>query len=341
MNGHVTLAQVAAQADVSLATASRALNGSAGRTVRPELAERVHHAAATLGYSVNRQAQSMARGRSSTVGLIVHDIADPHAAALASGVMAAAADHGLIVTIASAASDPALERRHLEALRQQRARAVILAGSQSLDPDSADTTDTITAMVTAGMHLAVIGRNRLGVNTLEIANYDGASDLAHTLYSLGYRRLAILAGPEDLATSDERVRGFRAGMGAHRAEVQPENIISAAMTRDGGYAAMTELLDRALDVDCVFAVNDVMALGAMAALREQGYRIPDDVALAGFGGIAPLRDVTPSLTTVDIPLVQIGRDALALALEADPAAVPLVRRITVDVAVRASTPPRR
>ena len=117
MAEQVTLADVARWAGVSVATASRALHGAAGRTVGPELRARVRAAAAELNYSPNANAQAMVRGTTTTVGLIVHDIADPSAAALASGVMAAAADRNLIVTIASTLSDPLTEIRHVEALR--------------------------------------------------------------------------------------------------------------------------------------------------------------------------------------------------------------------------------
>lgn len=342
MAGQVTLAQVAEAAGVSTATASRALNGSVGRTVGPSLAARVVAAAHELGYSVNAHAQAMARGTTTTVGLVVHDIADPYAAAIASGVIAAATERGLIVTISATLSDAELELRHITALLQQRARAVILAGSRFADPALARaTTDLLAAVASAGGHIATIGQDRLGVNTLEVANAEGARRLAHTLHSLGYRRFAVLAGPEQLITSEDRLAGFRDGLGEVGLTLEPENVIGAQFTRDGGYVAMTELLDRGLGCDCVFAVNDVMAVGATAALREQRLKVPDDVALAGFDDIAMLRDIEPPLTTVRIPLVETGRAAVDLALQADPSAAPTVRAVQTEVVVRASTPTRR
>ncbi len=341
VTGQVTLAQVARAAGVSLATASRALNGSPGRTVGPELAARVISAATALGYSVNANAQAMARGTTTTVGLVVHDIADPYAAAIASGVMAAAAEHGLIVTIASTLSDPELELRHLQALLRQRARAVILAGSRFADPEvTAATTAMLSAITAGGGHVAAIGQDRLGCSTLAVGNVDGARRLARTLHTLGYRRFAVLAGPEQLVTSEDRLAGFREGLADYGIDLPPENVVGAQYTRDGGYVAMTELLDRGLEVDAVFAVNDVMAVGAMAALREQGHRVPQDLALAGFDDIATLRDVAPPLTTVRIPLVGMGRQALELALMPDPAEGPVVRPVPGEVVVRASTPAR-
>ena len=339
MAGQVTLADVASAAGVSLATASRALHGASGRSVRRDLADRVSAAAAALGYSANANAQAMVKGSTTTVGLIVHDIADPYAAAIAAGVMSAAATRGLIVTVASTLSDPDLELRHLEALRRQRARVVILAGSRFADPDAtAAAARQVGAIMAGGGYAAAIGQDMLGISAVVIDNLGGAARLARVLHTLGYRRFAVLAGPEQLVTSEDRLAGFRAGLADTGLELPPENVIGAQFTRDGGYVAMTELLDREIEVDAVFAVNDVMAVGAMAALRDQGHRVPDDMAVTGFDDIPTLRDIEPPLTTVRIPLAGMGARALELALDSGDER----RTVTVpgEVVVRASTPPR-
>ncbi len=345
MSGQVTLADVARWAGVSLATASRALHGGAGRTVGPDLRARVRAAAAELNYSPNANARAIVRGTTTTVGLIVHDIADPSAAALASGVMAAATERDLIVTIASTLSDPFVEIRHVEALRRQRARAVILAGSRFNDVESmARLAEELLGFSVGGGHVAVIGQNSLPLNTIAIDNVGGAARLARSLVSLGYRRCAVLVGPESLVTSEDRLSGFRQGWETAGLNLAEENVISAQFTRDGGYVAMTELLDREIDVDVVFAVNDVMAVGATAALRDQGYRIPEDMAVAGFDDISTLRDVRPALTTVRLPLVEIGRRALDLALDhplgGEDDTAPVVVTVLGDVVIRDSTPRR-
>jgi len=320
----VTLADVARAAGVSLATASRSLSGAAGRTVRAELKARVMQAAADLEYSPNANAQAMVRGTTTTVGLIVHDIADPFAAAVASGVMAAAAERDLIVTIASTMWDPETEIRHVEALRRQRARAVILAGSRFADEDvAARLAAQVAGITAAGGQVSAIGQRALPVDTLVMENADGARRLARVLWDLGYRSFAILAGPESVLTSEERLTGFRNGLRDRGHELANENMIGTH-----------------IEVEAVFAVNDVMAVGAMAALREQGHRVPGDMALAGFDDIATLRDVRPSLTTVRLPLVQMGRRALELALNQQPGAEPLALPVRGEVVVRASTPAR-
>lgn len=337
----MTLSDVALAAGVSLATASRALNGAVGRTVRADLRSRVLQAAAELRYSPNANAQAMVRGATATVGLIVHDIADPFASAVASGVMAAAAERDLIVTIASTMWDPEVEIRHVEALRRQRALAVILAGSRFSDDETNDRLAAELAGITAaGGHVAAIGQQVLPIPAFVLDNTGGARRLARVLWTLGYRRFAVLAGPESVLTSEERLSGFRQGLADCGHLLPSENIIATQLTRDGGYVAMTELLDREIEVEAVFAVNDVMAVGAMAALREQGYQVPDDMAVAGFDDIITLRDVQPPLTTVRMPLVQIGRRALELALAGGSADRPAVATAAGEVVVRASTPLR-
>lgn len=343
----VTLADVARWAGVSLATASRALHGSTGRTVGPEMRARVRAAAAELNYSPNANAQAIVRGTTTTVGLIVHDIGDPSAAALASGVIAGAADRDLIVTIASTLSDPFVEIRHVEALRSQRAKAVILAGSRFNDAESSERlAEELLGFSVGGGHVAVIGQHTLPLNTIVIDNAGGAARLARALISLGYRRFAVLAGPGSLITSEDRVAGFRQAVVDAGLELPEENIIETQFTRDGGYVAMTELLDREIEVEAVFAVNDVMAVGATAALRDQGFQVPRDMAVAGFDDIPTLRDVRPALTTVRLPLVEIGRRALELALGGPGVSVdgaagdPILVAVPGEVVVRDSTPRR-
>lgn len=350
MAEQVTLADVARWAGVSVATASRALHGSTGRTVNPELRARVKAAAAELNYSPNANAQAVVRGTTATVGLVVHDIADPSAAALAAGVMAVAAGRDLIVTISATLSDPLSEVRHIETLRRQRVRAIVLAGSRFNDNESADRLgEELVGYAVGGGRVAVVGQRRLPLRTIEIDNVGSAHRLGATLASLGYRQAAVLAGPELIATSEDRLTGFRAGMADAGTPVPPENVLVAPLTRDGGYVAMTELIDLGLltGVDVVFAVNDMMAVGAIAALRDQGLRVPADVAVAGFDDISTLRDVRPALTTVRLPMQRIGADALELALgttfdaDAD-SAERGARVLTVagDVVIRESTPAR-
>lgn len=333
----VTLSDVAREAGVSVATASRALNGSA-RVVRPDLSARVIAAAQRLDYAANAQAQAMAKGATTVVGLIVQDISDPYFSAIAAGVSRFAEEAGLLVMLCNTYGRPEHELRYLRAVRAQRGRAALLVGSRRAHADGLSALRAeIVAYEHAGGRVVAVSQARLPVDTVVIENNAGASALAGQLTALGYSRFGVLAGPADLLTARDRHRGFRKGVVDAAATVS--TVIHGDFTRDGGYAAMNELLGSDPDVDCVFAVNDVMAVGALAACRDQGVRIPGDIALAGFDDIATLRDVYPSLTSVHLPLEELGARAMELATKPS-SATPRRVRAKGTVVVRDSSPQR-
>src|SRR5580693_8187703 len=164
------------------------------------------------------------------------------------------------------------------------------------------------------------------------------------MVALGHRRFAVLAGPRGLLTARDRLDGFRAGLAAWSVPLDPAMVIHGPLTRDGGYEAMSAVLAAAGPrPDCVFAVTDVMAMGALARLRAGGLQVPADIALAGFDDILTLRDVYPPLTTVRLPLKRMGEIAAGLVL-ADAADAgrgqPRVIPVPGEVILRDSTAPR-
>lgn len=340
--GAVTLGDVAAAAGVSLATASRSLHGSADRTVQEELRQRVLAAAERLHYSPNLQAQAVARGRTSVVGLVVQDISDAYFSAIASGVIDAADANDLFVTLVTTHRDPGRELEYVRMLRSQRARAIVLAGSRVNDRTMLRALENEIGLYTAaGGRAVLISQQRLPLDTVLVQNRAGARDLATAVHGLGHRRFAVLAGPTNLVTSTDRLTGFRDGLKRLGTSLTGDDVLRTEFTRDGGYMAMSRLIESGTDATCVFAVNDVMAVGAMAALRDHGVALPEGMAVVGFDDIAPLRDVTPRLTTVRLPLKQLGIDAMELTLSA-PADGPRTRRVSGEVVLRESTsaPPR-
>jgi LacI family transcriptional regulator len=335
----VRLAEVAAQAGVSLSTASRVLNG--GRSVGDRYRGRVLAVAERLGYRANLHAQAIARGASDVVGLVVHDISDPYFSTIADGVMRQCEERGLVVVMASTRRDPDRELDYVATMRAQRARAVIIVGSRTRDRDrTARLADEVAGFIATGGRVAAISQNRLGTHTVLVQNRIGARDLARELAALGHRRLAVLTGPPDLLTARDRHAGFVEGLAA--AGAAAVRTVPGPFTRDGGYAAAERLVGSGgstgdLDATCVFAVNDVMAVGAMAALRDHGLRIPEDVSVAGFDDIQTLRDLVPPLTTVSLPLEEMGERVAALALDAEPGDQARTVRVRGEVVLRAST----
>jgi len=336
--GPVTLLDVAREAGVSLSTASRALNRGA-RQVRADLAARVLAAAETLNYSTNAQAQAVARGKSNTIGLIVSDISDPYFSAIAAGAIRTAEEHGLVVMMACTFRRPERELEYVSMLRGQRACGAILTGSRVTDTVLLDRLGAeLDAFQRTGGRVAAISQNKLPVDTVLIENRAAARDLAEALCQVGHRQFAVLAGPPELMTARDRLAGFRQGLTRSQVPLPAAHVIHGEFTRDGGYAAAREVVRRRLDVTCIFAVNDVMAVGGMAALRDRGLEPPGGIAIAGFDDIPALRDVTPALTTVRLPLEELGVSAVDMVLQ-PPSDKPRLRRVQGDVVLRASTPP--
>jgi LacI family transcriptional regulator len=310
------LHDVARRAGVSVATASRALNGSVNRVVGAELRERVLRVATELGYAPNAHAQAMARGRTNVIGLVLHDIADPYFSTIAAGVMHEANARGFLVTMASTERAPAAEVDYVRTFRRHLVSAIIIVGSRTDDRAGTDRlADELAVFEADGGRAMAVTQPRLPVDTVVIDNRGGARDLAYALHDLGHRRFAMLAGPRGVLTATERAAGFRAALQRCGSPLPEANVVTGEFTRDGGYHAMIHLLDAGAEFSCVFAVNDVMAMGAMAALRERGIDLPGGMAVAGFDDIDVLRDVTPALSTVRLPLHEVGVQAVRLLLD--------------------------
>jgi LacI family transcriptional regulator len=331
----VTLADVARLAGVSLATASRVLNGST-RVVGAGLKDRVEASARELGYSANAQAQAVARGTSRTVALVLGDVADPYFSAIAAGVMDAAARHRLVVTMASAGTKPEHTVETIAALRGQRPTAVIVVGSRYVDADTEAAIEReLRAVELQGGTVALIGAASAAFRAVPVLNAEGAAALADALLGLGYRDFAVLAGPKSLRTSADRAHGFVQALEGRGIRLADGAVRTGGFSRDAGYHDMAALLEAGARPQCVFAVTDVMAVGAMTAIREHGLTPGADIAIAGFDDVQMLQDVVPPLTTVALPLRELGERSLELAL-AD--AVVDVVPIGGAVRVRDSTP---
>ena len=187
------------------------------------------------------------------------------------------------------------------------------------DPTTPPARDALRAEIAAftgsGGRAVAVGQDLLGVDTILPENAAGAEALARAMVALGHRRFAVLAGPRGLLTARDRLDGFRAGLAAWSVPLEATSVVHGPFSRDGGYEAMSAVLAAAGPrPDCVFAVTDVMAMGALARLRAGGLQVPADIALAGFDDILTLRDVYPPLTTVRLPLKQMGEMAASLVL---------------------------
>lgn len=334
-----TLAEVAARAGVSMATASRVLNGST-RSVRSVLRQRVIEAAQDLHYVPNAHAQALVRANTSLVGVIVHDVSDPYFSEIVRGIQEVASQSGRLVTICNSYRDPVRELEYVRLLHAQRVDALILAGSGLDERDySREMARQIESFTASGHRVVFIGRHQLTGDAVLPDNVGGARAIACLLAEYGHREIGVIGGPPLLTTSRDRLESFRAGLRECGIALPPDRVISCDFSRDGGAQAAIAMLDRHPQLTAIFALNDVMAVGALSALRLRGLRVPDDIAVAGFDDIPLASDVTPTLTTVRVPMVELGRRALELALQ--PGGTELrVEHLATTVIVRDSLRPR-
>ena len=308
-----SLSDVARASGVSIATASRVLNGSS-RSVSDASRQKVEAAATLIGYLPYTLAQATARGASSMISLIVSDLADPYFGLIAAGVAHEADDADLVLSLAVTERDPARELRLIRALRGQRPRVVIFAESRADEDDHDYLEREIDALETRGSRIVVLGTGLPDRPRISVKNREGAHSLGESVAALGYRRAIILSAALGIATSDERLAGLCQGFGTAGGKV------AAIYRGDFSRTSGAELMARALKDGVprrtvVFAVGDTMAVGAMAAIREAGRTVGADIAVAGFGGSPSNHDVHPALSTVHLPLFELGRLAVRAGIE--------------------------
>lgn len=341
--GGVTLQHVADRAGLSLATASRVLNGGK-RIVGDATASRIRRAATELGYVSNGPAQALARSTTTVVGLVVHEVDDPYFASIACGAMKVAAQHGMLTTLANTFHDPEREIDYVRRLQAQRVRGLLLAGSGVLTAGHADALgEALSSFAIGGGQVALISDHALPYPSVLPANGRGGAQVARHVHDLGHRSVGIITGPANLSTVRDRLAGFADAWTAHGLDFAAVPITAGEFTRSGGYSAMLELAARDPSITAVFALNDLMAIGAMAAVTEGlGYEVPGDVSVVGFDDLWVAEDLRVPLTTVRLPLEEMGAAAMGLLLNAaDAHAVQRPRNVhvPVDLVVRSSTGP--
>lgn len=312
-----TIADVAIAAGVSVATVSRTL--SANYPVAESTKVRVLEAVQKLGYVANAHARALAGVTTRTVGIVIADVADPFFGYIARGVERQASSEKRLCLIMATDGDRDRELAIVDLMREQRADAVILVGGASDHPGyRAKMAARAAALAENGSVLVLCGRPSLGddVPTVSV-NYDnsgGAFAITDYLISQGHQRIVYLGGPENLSTTASRFRGFSSAMEARGLALDPNLVHLGEFGRAFGYRRMREILASSLSFSAVFGANDLVAVGAMEAIAEAGLRVPEDISVVGYDNIPVSREVNPKLTTVNVPLEDLGREAVRAAL---------------------------
>ncbi|WP_203708435.1 LacI family DNA-binding transcriptional regulator [Asanoa iriomotensis] len=327
-----TLDDVARRAGVSTATASRIINGSS-KPVSAALRDRVEAAVADLHYVPNAHARQLARSERTAVGVVVHDVSDPYFAEITRGLQRVATTDGRLVIICNTYRDPARELDYVELLRAHQVAAMVLAGSGYHDAGFARALrGKLRAYELTGGRVAVIGRHDRTGDAVVPDNEAGGYLAGEHLYALGHRDVGVIAGPRNLTTTTDRLTGVRRAARSHHRP--PPKVAYADFDRDSGARATADLLAAHPRLTAIAALNDSMAVGALAHLRGVDRRI----SVIGFDDMPIARDVTPALTTIRLPLADMGALAMSLALS-PPSPHPRVERVPAELIARESTFP--
>lgn len=333
-----TLRDIAARAGVSVPTASRVLSGSS-YPVSPELRKRVEDAAATLDYVPNAQARTLLSGREQSIGVLVGSVDDPYFSEIVNGIHEAAEAERLLIMISNTSREPARELEHFRLFHAHRSRVIIIAGSGIADPAyTSSMTARAGSFMASGGRVVSIGSAFEGVDRVIVDNRAAGRLLADHLLDLGHRHIGVIGGDARVTSTLDRIDGVREVVESAGGSIQVRHTTA---DRNGGLDGARTLLSAFPDMTALVGTADQMAIGALAHLRAAGLECPGHVSVAGFNDIPLAQDLVPPLTSVHLPLREMGNRALRMGLAARSASDAQVAELATVLRVRESTGPAR
>jgi LacI family transcriptional regulator len=295
-----TIKDVAREAGVSIASVSRVMNGH--NNVQPETRDRIAAVIDRLRYSPHLGARELITKRSHVIGVLLPDLYGEFFSELIRGIDTAARAQKLHLLLSSAHGDAAEMVTAIQAMRGRVEGLLIMA--PHLD------TSLLSERLDAAIPVVFMNSKvQDATPSLSIDNYRGARAMVRHLVACGHRSIAHLSGPIDNFDSHQRLRGYRDELAASLPKAAPM-ILSGDFTETSGYAAGRRLATATPRPAAVFAANDMMAIGCLAALDQAGIDVPGQIAVAGFDDIPLAAFVRPALTTVRVHIAELGRDAL-------------------------------
>jgi LacI family transcriptional regulator len=332
-----TLKDVARRAGVHPGTASRALNDETRALVNAATADRVLAAAAALGYRPNPIARAMKTSRSYTVGVLIPDLTNPLFPPIVRGIQDRLEEAAYTPLIANTDNDPDRERADIEAMRARHVDGLITATARRDHglPPGLERVSLPVVLVNRrledGARPSVVADDRKGVGLA-----------VDHLVALGHRRIAHLAGPQEISTGYLRHEGFVEAMRAAGIEPDPNLVIAgSAFVESEGERLCRELLDRKAEVTAIVAGNDLMAIGCYDVFVEREIDCPGEISVVGYNDMPFVGWFDPPLTTVHLPHYEIGARAAELLLDQlrDPDTEPAQVMFEPELVVRGSTAP--
>ncbi|MDF5752130.1 LacI family DNA-binding transcriptional regulator [Spongiactinospora sp. TRM90649] len=305
------LADVALEAGVHVGTVSRALNPATRSRVNAETAARIIEVAQRLGYEVNITGRALRTQRTQTVGALIPDLTNPLFPRIVRGVEDSLEKAGYTALITNTDNDAQRERRMIAALTSRQVDGFLIASARLDDQALKEITEE-------GVPVVVINRTSADARASAVIADDsqGIADVMAHLVALGHERIAHLAGPGDTSTGQARLKAFEAALDRYGLQHRSELVVRAeAYTIAAGTRCLRELLKRGNPFTAVVAGNDLLALGALDALKENRIPCPERVSVVGFNDIDFAERLSPALTTVRVPKYELGARGAELLLD--------------------------
>jgi LacI family transcriptional regulator len=304
----ITIIEVAAEAGVSFGTVSRVINNDVH--VRKETRERVQKAMDKLGFVANRQARSLAGGKSDSIGVLVPDLGTGYIGEIIRGIDAELSLTDLDMILYTTHRTASKEANYVANLARGMVDGLLLV----LPRRPGDFIDSLTHQ---NMPFVLIDHQGTGGECPAVgaANWQGGYNATEYLIKLGHQRIGFITGWMDLGCALDRLDGYRSALRTYHIPTAPELIYEGTFFQPDGYAGASALLELPQPPTAIFASNDVMAMGAMDAVRNRGLRVPDDVSVIGFDDIPQAAMIRPALTTISQPLEKMGRVATQMLLD--------------------------
>jgi len=303
-----TIKEVASKANVSIATVSRALND--GSKVRPSTKESILIIAEKLNYKPNIIARNLVKKNTSIIGLVLPEIQGDFFTDIIKGVDEVAYSSKYHIIVASSHS----ERPVVESLMNFMGRSMV-DGVIIMSPLINDRIKEIIKKSDTPLVIIDCVSPIENVDTVNIDNFQGAYAITEYLIkNLGYKKVAHVEGPANNNDAIQRKAGYIEALYKNNIPIKQEWIVPGGFTSDGGRLACSRLLSLIEKPEVIFAGNDMMAAGCYKAIDSLGFKVPDDIGVAGFDDIFLSEFLTPRLTTVHIPIIEIGKSAARLLI---------------------------
>ena len=270
---------------------------------------RIERVAARLRYAPNSAARSLITRRTHTLGVLLPDLYGEFFSEVMRGIDVVARQHGYHMLVSSSHSDNATFEAALGAMRGRVDGLIVM--SPDLDQR------TVRRTLASGPEVVLLNcpAQAQGFDGFSIDNLAGAAAMTRHLIQLGHRRIAFIKGAERNVDAEERLRGYRTALTESGVGLRAELELAGDFTESGGHRAATTLLGLPKRPTAIFAANDSMAIGALCALRDAGVQVPGDIAVAGFDDIPIARYTTPALTSVHVPIAELGERAAERLVE--------------------------